>query len=156
MNQQPRGDRMYHESEGVGSTRSVEAGRQTLDEVMSKLVSIPDVSGAAILRADGSLVSWRTKNGEKPTEDIEFINRSISAAHLKNINSLKSGLFKELILDYNGHKIFISKIREDAMLLLLVNKKAYLGLTMLDVEGCLREVDKAFDECYLPALKAQG
>jgi predicted regulator of Ras-like GTPase activity (Roadblock/LC7/MglB family) len=145
---------MYHESEGIGSTRSVEAGRQTLDEVMSKLVSIPDVSGAAILRADGSLVSWRTKNGEKPKEDIEFINKSISAAYIKNIHHWKSGLFRESILDYNGHKIFISKIREDAMLLLLVNKKAYLGLTMLDVEGCLREVGKAFDECCGGALKA--
>lgn len=147
---------MYHESEGVASTRSVEAGRQTLDEMMNKLVSIPDVSGAAILRVDGSLVSWRTKNGEKPIEDIDFINKSISAVYKKNIHHFKDGLFRESILDYNGHKIFISKIREDVMLLLLVNKKAYLGLTMLDVEGCLREVDKAFDECYSWALKAQG
>ena len=147
---------MNHESERVGSTTSTETENKTLEEVIDKLVSIPDVSGAAILRTDGSVVSWRTKDGEKPTEDIDFINKSISAAYKKNIHYWKSGLFSESILDYNGHKIFISKISEDVMLLLLLDKRAYLGLTMLDVEGCLREVDKALDECCSWAFKAPG
>jgi predicted regulator of Ras-like GTPase activity (Roadblock/LC7/MglB family) len=147
---------MYHESKGVGSTISVETGGRTLEGILSKLVSIPDVSGAAILRGDGSVVSWRTKNGEKPTQDIDFINGPISAAYKKNIHYWKSGLFTESILEYNGHKILLSRIREDVMVLLLVDKKAYLGLTMLDLEGCLREVDKTLDENCSKVLKAPG
>ncbi len=56
-------------------------------------------------------------------------------------------------MDYNGHKILISKITQDMMLMLLLDRRAYLGLTMLDMEGCLREIDRALRESSFCALE---
>ncbi len=109
---------------------------------MSKLVLTSDVSGAAIVKADGSVISWLSDNGTEPTQYIDFI----SAAYQKSIHSYKDGMFAESITDYNGHKILMGRIRADVVLLLVLDKRAYLGLAMLNMEGCLREMDQALDE----------
>ncbi len=109
---------------------------------MTNLVSISDVSGAAIVKADGSVISWHTDDGIEPTQYIDFI----STTYQKNIHSYKDGMFTESITDYNGHKILMSRIRADVMLLLVLDRGAYLGLAMLEIEGCLREMDRALDE----------
>ncbi len=113
---------------------------------MGKLVSKSDVSGAAIVRADGAVISWHTKDGHRPTQDIDFMLDFLVQDHQKNIHYWKSGMFTESILNYNGHKILSSRLREDMMLMLVLDKGAYLGLTMLDMECCLREMDRALDE----------
>ncbi len=117
-----------------------------MDEITGKLVSKSDVSGAAILRADGSVISWHTKDGTEPKQDIDFMLDFLVQDHQKNIHYWKSGMFTESILNYNGHKILSSRIREDMMLILVLDKRAYVGLAMLDMEGCLREIDEALDE----------
>lgn len=116
---------------------------------MSKLVSISDVDGAAIMRADGSVISWRMNDGEKPTQYIDFVHDYMSVAYQNKIKYGTYGMFTESIMEYNGHKILISKIKADLILLLVLKKDAYIGLTMLDVESCLREIDKDLDEsCF--------
>ncbi len=141
-NQKGREDETDYESKGASSTPPAKIERKTLKEIMSKLVSISDVSGAAIVKADGSVISWHTDDGTEPTQYIDFI----SAAYQKSIHSYKDGMFTESITDYNGHKILMGRIRADVMLLLVLDKRAYLGLAMLDMEGCLREIDKGLDE----------
>ncbi len=147
---------MYDEGESVGPTPSVKTEHKTLEGVISKIVSISDVSGAAIIRADGSVVSWRAKDGDESKQDIDSLLHSMSAAYKKKIHHYKDGMFTESIIDHNGHKILMSRIREDMMLMLVLDKRAYLGLTMLDMEGCIREIDKALDEHNLMACKVPG
>jgi predicted regulator of Ras-like GTPase activity (Roadblock/LC7/MglB family) len=132
--------------EGVSSTPHIEAGVKPFDEIMRELVSISDVDGAAILRKDGSVISWCTSNGVKPIQYINFIHDYISGAYQKKIHNNAYGMFNESIIDYNGHKLLMSRIKKDLILMLMLKKSAYLGLTMLDVEGCLREIDKNLDE----------
>jgi hypothetical protein len=67
--------------EGVSSTPHIEAGVKPFDEIMRELVSISDVDGAAILRKDGSVISWCTSNGVKPIQYINFIHDYISGAY---------------------------------------------------------------------------
>ena len=57
-----------------------------------------------------------------------------------------NSMFNQQIVDYNGHKLLVGWIAQDTILLLLLNKKAYLGLTMLDMEGCLRDMEAAFSK----------
>jgi predicted regulator of Ras-like GTPase activity (Roadblock/LC7/MglB family) len=94
--------------------------------MMSKLLSISDVKGAGVVRADGSIVSWCAKDDVKPTQYIDYILNLMPATNQK--------------------KILTSRIREDKLLLLVLDKRAYLGLTMLDVECCLGDIDKVLDE----------
>ncbi len=142
--------------EGAGSTPPFEKEVQPLEEIMSRLVSISDVDGAAILRGDGSVVSMRMKSSDKPAQYIDFMREYMSAAYQKNINYYNHGMFTEPILDYNGHKLLMSRINSHLLVILILKKTAYLGLTMLDVEGCLREIDDNLDEDYFGIWKIPG
>lgn len=118
---------------------------------MAKLVSITDVNGAAIIRTNGSVLSWRSediRNNSKPKEYIDFIKNYMSATYQKDTLYHKDGLFGESIIDYNGSKLLTSRIKDDIMLLLVLDKKAYLGLTMLDIEGCIQDLDSALDSSF--------
>ena len=119
---------------------------KTLKEIMSKFGSISDVSGAGIVKIDGSVISW-CADGIVPTPYIDFMLNFISHLQQKNRCHYKHGMFTQSIINYNGHKILMSWVRADMMLLLLLDKKAYLGLAMLDMEGALREIDQILDKC---------
>jgi predicted regulator of Ras-like GTPase activity (Roadblock/LC7/MglB family) len=114
--------------------------------MMSKLLSISDVKGAGVVRADGSIVSWCAKDDVKPTQYIDYILNLMPATNQKSIDNFQHSMFTESITNYNGVKILTSRIREDKLLLLVLDKRAYLGLTMLDVECCLGDIDKVLDE----------
>jgi predicted regulator of Ras-like GTPase activity (Roadblock/LC7/MglB family) len=115
---------------------------------MTKLVSIKDVNGAAIMRTNGSVISWRSKdngNNGKPKEYIDYIKNYMVKSYQNDIPFQNEGMFTESIIDYNGSKLLTSRIRKDIMLLLVLDKNTYLGLTMLDVEGCLQNIDSALE-----------
>ncbi|MEE9152437.1 MAG: hypothetical protein V3U20_11495, partial [Thermoplasmata archaeon] len=137
--------KMKGEDKEMRSISWVEKESKALNEITVELASISDVSGAGILKADGSVVAWHTNDGLKPSPYIDFMRDFLTRDHQKNAQNYKHGMFKQSILDYNGHKILLSRIRPDIMLLLLLDKRAYLGLTMLDMEGCIREIDKVLN-----------
>ena len=85
-------------------------------------------------------------------DSMEYINytlNSMSPSNQKSIQNTQHGMFTESILNYNGHKILTTTIKRDLFLLLVLEKRAYLGLTMLDVECCLREMNSKLDEGWL-------
>jgi predicted regulator of Ras-like GTPase activity (Roadblock/LC7/MglB family) len=123
-----------------------------MEEIMSKVVSIPEVDGAALVRSDSSVITCCTKNGIKP----EYYKDFMSTTFQSNIHSYKDGIFNEYMRSHNGHKILVSKVREDVMLLLVLDKKAYLGLIMLDMECCLREIDDELNEHIMLACENPG
>jgi hypothetical protein len=51
-------------------------------------------------------------------------------------------MFKQYIAEYNGHKILSKKIRNGITLLLLLGKKGYTSLAMLDIENSTRKIDE--------------
>jgi predicted regulator of Ras-like GTPase activity (Roadblock/LC7/MglB family) len=114
---------------------------EKLQEVISELVSISDVNGAMVYGANGQVLSWLSENGMEPGQYVNFIDEKI----LENSDDLKShykyGMFSQSIMDYNGFRILVSRIRADLILLLLLDKTAYLGPTMLEMEGCIRQID---------------
>ena len=113
-----------------------------LKRIVNELSSISDVCGAILLDRSGSVIAKHVEEHISAREYIEFIVQ-YSALHQKGGNDIDpmNGMFNQQVMDYNGHKLLIGWIAENAILLLLLNKKAYLGLTMLDMEGCLRDID---------------
>lgn len=118
--------------------------REVLREIMGKLVSISDVDAAGLLKMDGSVISWHMNEVIELSQYIDFMLDYISHPHEKNFP--KNGMFMQKILDFNGYKILLSWIGADVILMLLLDKNAYLGLAMLDVEGSLREIEKVLGE----------
>jgi predicted regulator of Ras-like GTPase activity (Roadblock/LC7/MglB family) len=117
-----------------------------LREIVSKLLTISDVDGAGIVMMDGSVISWQMNHIAEPREYVDFMLDFLTYSNENNVGDYKQGMFIQKIVDYNGHKILISKIKTDLMLMLLLDKKAYLGLTMLDIEGFLREIDHVLNK----------
>ena len=145
-NRLTRGDSTSEQYKDLNHIPSNEIKNNTLEELMSRLVSISDVSGAGVIRADGSIVSWHAENGIKPKQYIDYILKVMSATNQENVYNSQHSMFTESIQDYNGHKILTSRIRTDVLLFMVLEKRAYLGLTMLDVECCLEEIDQALEE----------
>lgn len=137
---------MNYESKGLGAIQSAAMENNTLEEIMDKLLLISDVSGVALVKADGSIITWHGKDGIEPAQCIDFMLDYILHAPKKNIAHYKYGMFTQRVIDHNGHRMLMSKVRSDIMLLLLLDRNAYLGLTMLDMEGGLREIDEVLDE----------
>jgi len=123
---------------------------------MSKLVSISDVNGAGVVRADGSIVSWHAEEDIRPTEYIDHILNMMSRKNQESVHNCHHGMFRETIVNYNGHKILASKIGGDALLMLVLERNAFLGLTMLDVECYLGDIEKALDVSCSCMEKTQG
>ncbi|MHA2064667.1 MAG: hypothetical protein ACXABY_09865 [Candidatus Thorarchaeota archaeon] len=93
------------------------------------------------MNTDNSIVLWRSRNGTKPAEFMDFM----TSTYEKNLHHFKDGIFVESMEVHNGHKVLGSKIKRDYILLLVLEKKAYVGLTMLNMESSLREIEKIME-----------
>ncbi len=136
---------MKAEDQEMHSISLSEKERVILSQLIDELVSISDISGAGIVKVDGSVISWHTNTGLKPTPYIDFLMDFLAQDNRENAQNYKHGMFRQSIMSFNGHKILMSRISPDMMLMLLMDKRAYLVLTMPDMEGCLREIDKVID-----------
>jgi hypothetical protein len=94
------------------------------------------VRGAAIFGVNGTVICWYVRDGIDITQYLDFVSVNIQ----ENIPSSHPGMFNESIVDFNGHKILLLCIKPTLILLLVVDRKAYLGLLMLDVECFLRDM----------------
>jgi predicted regulator of Ras-like GTPase activity (Roadblock/LC7/MglB family) len=127
-------------------------GEDILQDILTKLVTITDVKIAVIMKTNGSIISWKTRNNGnkgKSKEYIECIKNHILNDYRDNLPCHKDGMFREAIFDYNGSKLLTTMINKDILLLLVIEKRAYVGLTMLDVEGCLQCLDSIFENEYI-------
>jgi predicted regulator of Ras-like GTPase activity (Roadblock/LC7/MglB family) len=122
------------------------------EDMIRELISISDVRGAAIVGMDGSIICCNSSNGTDMNQYIDLVTTKF----LRKIPDYNQGMFNESIVDYNGHKILLTGLKPGMILLLVVEKKAYLGLTMLDVECCLRNMDNSQSDHYAFSHKTLG
>jgi predicted regulator of Ras-like GTPase activity (Roadblock/LC7/MglB family) len=116
-------------------------------EIVDELLGSTEVKGAAVFNERGQVISWYSQDEIKPNQYIDFIKTHILENHSDIVSNYKNGMFSQTIMDFNGSRILISGIRSDLIFLLFVNKNAYLGLTMLEMEGCIRKLDKVLNRC---------
>jgi predicted regulator of Ras-like GTPase activity (Roadblock/LC7/MglB family) len=119
---------------------------QELKRIVNELSTISDVCGAVLLDSGGEVITQHVKDDISPEQYIDFVVHRpalIQKYIIPSGNNMNS-MFNQQIVDYNGHKLLVGRIAPDTILLLLLDKKAYLGLTMLDMEGCLRDMDAAY------------
>jgi len=141
-----KGNNMKKEDSKISSFVSNDMENLFYERITRELVLISDVDEAGIIKEDGSIISWHPHQDIKPNPLIDFTLDFISKNNLTCSQELKMGMFTQAVMDFNGHKMLISKIKPDIILMLLLKKRAYLGLTMLDLEGCLREINKAMNK----------
>jgi predicted regulator of Ras-like GTPase activity (Roadblock/LC7/MglB family) len=113
-----------------------------LTETVEELLSLSDVNGAAIFKGSDQILSWHSHEDINANLYVDFIKGYITDNPPDMKSGYESGLFSQQIIDFNGSRILISGIGADVTFLLFVDKNAYLGLTMLEMEGCIRRIDK--------------
>jgi hypothetical protein len=51
-------------------------------------------------------------------------------------------MFAQRIFEYNGFKVLAKKLRDKLTLLVLLRKRGYVSLAMLDIENSIRRIDE--------------
>jgi predicted regulator of Ras-like GTPase activity (Roadblock/LC7/MglB family) len=118
-----------------------EKERKMLNEVMREFALISDVNGIAIAKTDGSGVFYYEYEDRRLSQFMDNIFELISNDPHLDIKNYKHGMFIQSIIDVNGRKILLTRLRYDMLVMCILDKNAYLGLAMLVLEGFLREID---------------
>jgi predicted regulator of Ras-like GTPase activity (Roadblock/LC7/MglB family) len=119
-----------------------EQDRIMLNEIMKEFALISDVDGIAIAKTDGSGVFCYEYEDRKLSQFIDNFLELISTDPHEDIKNYKHGMFIQSIIDVNGRKILLTRLRSDMLVMCILDKNAYIGLAMLVLEGFLREIDK--------------
>lgn len=118
-----------------------EQERKMLNEIMREFALISDVNGIAIAKMDGSGIFCYEYEDRKLSQFIDNIFKLISNDPHVDIKNYKHGMFIQSIIEVNGRKILLTRLRSDMLVMCILDKNAYLGLAMLVLEGFLREID---------------
>jgi hypothetical protein len=119
-----------------------EQDRKMINEKMREFALISDVNGIALARTDGSGVFCYEDEDRKQSLFIDDFLNLISNDPYVHIKNYKSGMFIQSIIDVNGCKILLTRLRSDMLVMCILDKNAYIGLAMLVLEGFLREIDR--------------
>ncbi len=118
-----------------------EQERKMLNEIMREFTLISDVNGIAIAKTDGSGVLCYEHEDRRLSQFIDNVFELISNDPHVDIKNYKHGMFIQSIIDMNGRKILLARLRSDMLVMCILDKNAYVGLAMLVLEGFLREID---------------
>lgn len=113
--------------------------KSRLINVISDLKNGTDIKGAALIGdKDRIIVSDLPKGNNYPAEIPEILSR---LRYWHDSTLPLNGMFAHCIIDYNGGKVLAKILRENFMLLVLLEKTGYVGLAMLDIENSVREIN---------------
>lgn len=116
---------------------------EVLNQILKRLhSSTPDVEGAAVISMDGLVIA------SSLPADIEEDKVSAMSAALYGIGSrtaeeLKRGDIEQFYIKGNNGIFLITQAGSDAMLTVMANVKAKLGIVFLDVKRSAEELAKA-------------
>lgn len=115
-----------------------------LNGMVNELATISDVCGAFLVDNKGAVIAQHINEHIVTQQCIETLAlhsalRDDCVIPGCNMN----GMFSQQVVYYDGHTLLVRRITHEALLLILVAKKAYIGLTILDMEGYLREKGSA-------------
>lgn len=111
-----------------------------LKAVVSDLKKGSDIEGAVLVDEEDAIIASalpENKNYEAEIPDIlalleEYGGFSPSEHH--------NAMFAQQVFDYNGFKVLAKKLRDELTLLVLLKKRGYVSLAMLDIENSIRRI----------------
>lgn len=118
--------------------------KEGLERIVNDLNSLTDVKGVAIIDRDGAIIAGITDNGLNLVTYAQVVRRHIQKPSTRSMKYPK-GIFLQSLVSYNGSIILFGRIIDNVLLMVLLEKKAYLGLAMLELENSAK---KAFECMY--------
>ena len=111
-----------------------------LKKVISELKEGVDIEGAVLVNESDEIIAAsfpKSSNYESELHEIMSIFEE-----LNDLSESKSqdAFFAQRILDYNGFKILAKKLKDKLTLLVILKKRGYLSLAMLEIENSTRKI----------------
>lgn len=111
-------------------------------KIISDLGNESDIEGACIVDQDDAIIASDLPDSSGYEADITEIMQLLNEGDGYSAYEQPKVLFSQRILDYNGCKILAKKIRDKLTLLVMIHKRGYISLAMLDIENSIRKIDE--------------
>jgi predicted regulator of Ras-like GTPase activity (Roadblock/LC7/MglB family) len=113
-----------------------------LRKIISDLKNESDIEGVCIVDQNDSIIASDLPDSFGYEADITKIMQIINEGDGYSAYEQSKVLFSQRIVDYNGCKILAKKIRDKLTLLVMIHKRGYVSLAMLDIENSIRKIDE--------------
>ena len=104
-----------------------------------------DVEGVVLIGERDYIIACELSSNYDHRNDIgqilKLINEDPKTLSMKNDETI----FTCSELDYNGFKVLVKKVRDKLTLLVLLRKRSYVSLAMLNFENTIRMIDSILD-----------
>ena len=101
----------------------------------------PDIEGAAVISMDG-LVMASSLPANADEEGVSAMAAAIYGIGARTAEELNRGLVEQLYIKGANGYFLITQTSPDAMLAVMANTRAKLGIIFLDVKRCAEEIVK--------------
>jgi predicted regulator of Ras-like GTPase activity (Roadblock/LC7/MglB family) len=113
-----------------------------LKKIISDLRNESDIEGVCIVDQNDAIIASDLPDSSHYEADITEIMQLINEEDGYLAYEQSKVLFSQRILDYNGCKILAKKIKDKLTLLVMIPKRGYISLAMLDIENSIRKIDE--------------
>ncbi len=113
-----------------------------LEKVISDLKEGRDIEGALLVDEEDAIIACALPENTHYEAEIPKILALLEKRgyHVKNENH--KVMFAQHIFEYNGYKILAKKLKDKLILLVMMKKRGYVSLAMLDIENTIRRIDE--------------
>lgn len=118
----------------------------TLKKVVSDLRKGSDIEGAVIVDEKEAIIACDLPESTNYEAEIPEILAMLKGEDGYAPSKHQKGMFAQNIFDYNGHKVLAKKLKEKLTLLVLLKKRGYISLAMLDIENSIRIIYEILGE----------
>lgn len=113
-----------------------------LREVVSDLREASDVEGAILVEGANSIIASDLPEYMEPKIYLPEIMAILEDWNIYSLKRKYNELFAQHIFDYNGCKVLAKKLKGNLTLFVMIQKKGYTSLAMLDIENSIRRINE--------------
>jgi predicted regulator of Ras-like GTPase activity (Roadblock/LC7/MglB family) len=111
-----------------------------LKEVITKLKEGSDIEGAVLVDEKDDIIACALPDSTRYDSEIQEIMAQLEELGNPVISKTTEGFFTQRIFDYHGLKILAKKLKNKLTLLVILQKRGYVSLAMLDIENSTRKI----------------
>jgi predicted regulator of Ras-like GTPase activity (Roadblock/LC7/MglB family) len=113
-----------------------------LKAVVSDLKKGSDIEGAVLVDEEDAIIASALPENKNYEEEIPDILDLLEERGDFSPSEHHNAMFAQQVFDYNGFKVLAKKLRDELTLLVLLKKRGYVSLAMLDIENSIRRIDE--------------
>ena len=110
-----------------------------LKKVLSDLKEASDIEGVVLIEGKDAIIACDLSNNIDYKVEIPEILTMFKHLSDYDLSKRNNSMFAHCIFDYNGCKV-IAKRLKNLTLLVMLQKRGYIGLAMLDIENSIRKI----------------